>query len=114
MSILNELEKYENGISFDELFHQIETSSFIPITNRIKNILDDEGIFDEFDDFDINNYQYMNLKISDDDKIGLMELNPDHLDKFNEFDIQLKDKYKMKYIDFIDYDNGNIIIVRKV
>jgi len=56
----------------------------------------------------------MKLQLSSQDKKGLINFNDDTLEKFNQLDIQLKEKqeYPYKILDFIDYDNGEILIIK--
>jgi len=71
-----------------------------------------EGLSEEHNLFDKDDWVIAELPISKEDKEGLMNFEDWALEKFNMFDIQLKDKYDVKLIDLIDYDQGTLHIVK--
>jgi hypothetical protein len=111
MNTSNECEP-ANG-DFSELFDQIEHGQYIPIDDGIYDTITAEG-WNETTGVDIKGmYDYIVLDINDSDKMGLMEFNSYAVEKFNEFDIELKERYGVKrYIDLVDYEAGAIRIVR--
>lgn len=51
------------------------------------------------------------LSITANDKVGLKEFSDETLEKFNLFDIHLKKRLRMRYVDIIDYDHGSVRIL---
>lgn len=106
----------ENYKSFKNYFQQIENNHYLPLTKKIWNDINIDGYVDEVNDYngdyDKNNYSYTELIISTDDKDGLINFNNDTIEKWNDFDIEFKNKYYPDYIDYIDYDNGKIYIIK--
>ena len=70
-----------------------------------------EGLTEEFDVYDRNKWVMAELPITDEDSNELKQETENIQEKFNQFDIMLKNKYNMKYIDLIDYKNGIVKIV---
>lgn len=109
-------ESFDN--KFEEYYNQIMNNSYSDVSDKIwDNILLDgypEEVNNWEGDFDKSNYKYLILNISESDKKCLKELNDDCIEKWNEFDIWLKDIAKLypNYIDIIDYDSGEIYIVK--
>ncbi len=85
---------------------------FKPVTKRIWQGIQDEGLDEENDCFDRSDWLYATLPISAEEKIGLMKTSEDVVNGFNLFDIKLKSEYDMRVIDLIDYDNGSVYLVR--
>lgn len=100
----------KNNIEF--YLKQLESLQFQEVSDETWETIQDEGLDEEFDLFYRNDYQEALLPISSEDKIGLMNLTEEMLNKFNEFDINLKENFHMKYIDFINYDNGSVKIIK--
>ena len=103
--------------SNQEYIEQIEDSIFNPLADKLSlwQTIDEEGLVEEYDEgLDINSWEYMTLRISDEDSRGLIQLDEDIIEKFNELDIQLKEKFNMRIIDFIDYNIGQVYILRYI
>ena len=85
------------------------------ITAEIWDSIQDEGLHTEKKAYSKNNWEYAILPISKTDKNGLKRFYTETIEKFNDFDIQLKEIYHMRYIDLIDYDRGivNIVVVKR-
>ena len=107
------------SLTVDNYINQLNTNEYINITNKLFNDIEDEGWLEQLEDFynrrfDKTNFKYMALKLTDNDKQGLINFDDDVIEKFNYFDIKLKsmDKYPFKKLDLIDYDNGVVFIVK--
>ena len=107
------------SLTVDDYINQLNTNEYINITNKLFNDIEDEGWLEQLEDFynrrfDKTNFKYMTLKLTDNDKQGLINFDDDVIEKFNDFDIKLKsmDKYPFKKLDLIDYDNGIVFIVK--
>lgn len=89
----------------------IPNLKYHPVDEIIWDMILEEGLDEEFEKYDKSNWYFAKLNLSDKDKIGLQSLDPDTIEKFNEFDIRLKDIFELTFIDLIDYDKGEVIIV---
>lgn len=58
-----------------------------------------------------SDWYFGRLKLTDEDKIGLQNFDLEILKKFNKFDIELKETFGLNFIDLIDYENGEVIVV---
>lgn len=103
------------SLGFENYFDQITNGNFIRINNKIWSNIKEDGFDEEMDDNNKENYSYIVLNIPIEDQDGLKNYNNDIIDKWNEFDIMLKEKKKLYdkgYLDMIDYDNGKIYIIK--
>ena len=91
---------------------QIPKLKFKPVTPKIWSAIRWEGLDDEQDKSKRSQWMFAELKLKESDKNGLMGYVEETIEKFNRFDIQLKNIYKMKLIDLIEYDAGRVYIVR--
>ncbi len=91
---------------------QIPKLTFKPVSDSVWETIQDEGLDEEQNKPNRQSWEMAELKVSTNDQKMLKGFDDDTLEKFNDFDIKLKDKYKLKYIDLIDYDKGKITIVR--
>lgn len=99
--------------SIDELLYQVTRNVYKPITWDIYKTLGLEDFFDHVGTSDLKEFSYTQLRIPNTDKTGLIAQREDVLDKYNSFDIALKDVYgTKKYIDLIDYDRGVALVVK--
>ena len=57
----------------------------------------------EFDKLSIDDFKEAELHISEEDKDGLILFKAEYINKFNIFDIRLKEKFNMKYVCNIEY-----------
>lgn len=86
--------------------------TYNPVDDETWEIIDEwEGLTEEFDVYDRNKWVMAELPITDEDSDELKQETESIQEKFNQFDIMLKNKYNMKYIDLIDYKNGIVKIV---
>lgn len=114
--MIRKFESFINKNDFSTYFDQLNNNDYYPLTKELWGDLESDGYPDEVNDYngdyDINNYKYTTIEIDNKDKNGLMSFDEDIIEKWNDFDIELKDKYYPNYIDFIDYDNGIIYIIK--
>lgn len=95
-----------------------DKSDWLSITDDIYNQVEEEGWIDDLEymygDINKEDIKYKELKITKKDKEGLINFDEDIVDDFNEFDIEIKEtqKYPYKIIDFIDYENGKVYILK--
>ena len=86
--------------------------TYNPVDDETWEIIDEwEGLTEEFDVYDRNKWVMAELPITDEDSNELKQETENIQEKFNQFDTMLKNKYNMKYIDLIDYQNGIVKIV---
>lgn len=91
---------------------QIPKLIFKPITREIFTDLEYDGLPYEINKPKQSQWLYAELKLSPKDKLGLRNNEPEYIKKFNLFDIGLKNTYKMRLIDFIDYTGGRVYIMK--
>jgi hypothetical protein len=91
--------------------NQIDSLTFTEISKDVWETIQLEGLDEEFDGFLKSQWSMAELVISEEDKDGLIKFNKDTVEFFNLFDIHLKENYT-NLIDFIDYDKGNIKIIK--
>jgi len=108
-------ENSKNNLLFTILFNQIEQKVFMPITDKIFNNIDEDGYTEEVNnyegDYEQLNFEYIELDFDDKYKQGLINSDDDIVELFNDFDIELKEKYG-DILDYIDYDTGTVIIIK--
>lgn len=91
---------------------QIDKLEFSVVNDNVFEIIETEGLNEEFDCFESSLWLSAKLIIKDDDKTGLIEMNQYTVEKFNYFDIILKERYNNTIVDLIDYDLGTITLVK--
>ena len=102
---------------FQEFHNQIMNSGFEPLTEEIWDNMLLDGFPEEVNnyqgDYDQDNYEYLILEISKEDQDGLKSGSDDASNKWNDFDIWLKEEQKLypKYLDYIDYEKGEVYII---
>lgn len=102
---------------FEKYHQQIINSGFDALTEELWDELLMEGFPEEVNDYqgdyDKNNYEYIILNISKEDKEGLKAATDDAVNKWNDFDIWLKEEQKLypKYLDMIYYEKGEVYII---
>jgi hypothetical protein len=86
-----------------------EVFDFIVMEGWIQSIEDDQERGLCFCDF-----EFLTLNLSPKDKSGLQSLDQITVEKFNELDIRIKNLQEYPYytLDFIDYDEGVVYIIR--
>jgi len=113
LKLYEDYKKNEWSILIDEILK----SEFLPITDELWESINMDGYSEEVNDyegdFDRNNYTYMEIELSDKDRIGLINMDEDVLERYNDFDVYFKaEGYYPEYIDLIDYDEGKIYIIK--
>jgi|AntRauTorckE6833_2_1112554.scaffolds.fasta_scaffold03465_3 hypothetical protein len=115
---MNHLKLYEDYHSdeWSDLIRRVLSSEFQPITDTLWDSIELDGYTEEVNDykgdFDRSHYTYTEVEISNEDKQGLISMDSNTIDKWNDFDIELKDNHYPAYLDFIDYDNGKVYVVK--
>ena len=107
---------FENGVGGGETdIDIINNLNWQPINFKIwKTLKDDEGWTEEYDIKSKSDLEMSEYPITDIDKSGLKMLDFDTVEKFNRFDINIKEKYGAEnIIDLIDYDKGQVVLVRR-
>ena len=99
---------------FKNLFNQIQNGNYQPISDDVWGSLEIDGFPEEVNDFDLKHYEMLDLEIPIDDEIGLAEFNDNVVNKYNNFDIELKNSGWLEkgYLDLIDYEAGKIFIIK--
>lgn len=109
-----------NQTDLDYYLEQIQNNDeYYELTRDLYENIEDEGwlenLEDEYDkELGIEDFEYFKLDVTPSDKIGLIYYDDNTLEKFNEFDIRIKEmsEYPYNMLDFIDYDDGQIYIIR--
>jgi len=58
-------------------------------------------------------YEFIELNLPESDEFGLTTNDEEFVNKYNEFDIELKEQlYDKGYLDLIDYEGGKVYIVK--
>ena len=111
--LLTEWRKFlKEGSEFADLLSQVdEKGKYKPLTDEVWDAIQEEGYDEELDLYDPEDFEYMELKIPPEDVEALKAYSDEALEKYNRFDIELKEKYE-NHIDLIDYDNGVVKVVR--
>jgi len=117
---LKTFESYSNESDIKKYLEQVKNeNNYIKITSQLFDEILDEGFVDDLEEinnkkYTINDFVYFELKISETDKKGLINFDDIILNKFNDFDWELKELQEgyPTIVDFIDYDNGKIFIIK--
>lgn len=102
---------------FSDYIKQIQNGEYKECTEELWEDIQIDGFCEEVNnyegDFNKENYSFIILRISEEDKLGLINNDPEIVEKYNQFDIYLKDNnYYPKYLDMINYDTGQIYIIK--
>lgn len=97
---------------------QVHNNTYLDLTDDLFNDISEEGWLDNLEEFydksfNKSNFRYTTLNLDDADRQGLIDFDDDVIEKFNDFDIELKElsDYPFILIDFIDYDKGIVYII---
>ena len=101
----------EGESEFADLLLQVRDGEYKPLTDRVWGAIQHEGFNEELELYNPEDFEYMVLKIPPEDEVALKAYSDEALEKYNRFDIELKEKYE-NHIDLIDYDNGVVKVVR--
>lgn len=100
---------------FDTLITQILNDSlYQKCTNEIFDIIQTEGLDEEFNKFKKSDWTFFTLQIPENISNKIKNFDHEILNMLNEFDMIIKNRFKMKYIDLIDYDLGKIRIIKQL
>ena len=98
---------------------QIFLGTYIGLTPEVFDFIVQEGWIESIEDDQerglcFADFEFLTLNLSPDDKSRLHQLDQNTIEKFNELDIRIKNQQKYPYytLDFIDYDEGVIYIIR--
>lgn len=91
---------------------EVGTLSFVPVTPEVWDTIQDEGLDEEQGAPNSIQWSMANLPISREDAVKLRQYDNDTIDKFNRFDIALKEKFDGRIVDLIDYDAGIVRLVK--
>lgn len=113
------LKLYEAFDTIQDYLHQVDMGDYQELTQELYDFICMEGwlvsLEEEYDtEFNIEDFEYIKLKLTDEDKKGLIEMDDETMNKFNDFDLKLKEDQEFPYpfLDFIDYDEGIVYIIR--
>ena len=110
--LLTEWRKFlKEGSEFTDLLSQVRAGEYEPLTDEVWEVIQDEGYNEELELYNPEDFEYMVLTIPHEDVEALKAFSAEALEKYNRFDIELKEKYE-NHIDLIDYDNGVVKVVR--
>ena len=109
--LMENFRKYLNESEFSGVLSQVETNQYENLTPDVWETIQDEGYDEELELYNPEDFEYTVLSLPPEDTEPLKAYAEEALEKWNRFDIELKEKYK-NHIDLIDYDNGIIKIVR--
>jgi len=112
--------KHIDSYKFKDIFDQIKDGDFKDLNNDIWESLEYDGWIDDASrvgygkyGLDKEDYEYIEIDIPEEDEFGLITLDDNIIEKYNDFDIEFKDKYYNKgYLDLVNYDEGKLFIVR--
>lgn len=124
MRELKHLVYFDNFIKINESISEEKTiddylsevflsDDYKELTNKLFDLISIEGwlvsIEEEFnEEYTKEDFEYIKLKLSESDKLGLINMDDDIVNKFSAFDLKLKEGQEHPYdtLDFIDYDKG--------
>ena len=112
-------ENIQDNKTIQDYLKQVEYGDYEELTTELYDLISMEGwlvsIEDEFgEEYNQEDFEYLKLDLSEKDRLGLINMNEDVVEKFNDFDMELKKvgEYPYDTLDFIDYDNGIVYIIR--
>lgn len=98
---------------------QIFLGTYVGLTPEVFDFIVQEGWIQSIEDDQerglcFANFEFLTLNLSPKEKSGLQQLDQDTIEKFNELDIRIKNQqtYPFYTLDFIDYYEGVVYIVR--
>jgi hypothetical protein len=112
-------ENIQDNKTIQDYLKQVEYGDYEELTTELYDLISMEGwlvsIEDEFgEEYEQEDFEYLKLDLSEKDRLGLINMNEDVVEKFSDFDMKLKKvgEYPYDTLDFIDYDNGIVYIIR--
>lgn len=108
-------------ININNYLNQIEYGDYKDLPQFLFDMISMEGwlvnIEEEYnEEYYIDDFEYLTLELSDEDKKGLKNMDKNVVEKFSKLDLELKKQMTYPYdtLDFIDYDKGVVHIIRLV
>lgn len=100
-----------------EYWNQIyDNNNWTPLDKKIYDDINDKGWFDEFIENDmfiaIDNFLMKRIKISEKHKVGIIKFDDVEINYFIRFEIEIKNKFPLGMLLYVDYDNGEVYIVK--
>jgi hypothetical protein len=99
-------------VSESNYIDAVSTLHFESVTPDVWETIQDEGLDEEQDAPNFVQWSMATLPISGEDSARLRQFDDDTVEKFNSFDIALKEKFNGKIIDLIDYEAGVVRLVK--
>jgi hypothetical protein len=98
---------------------QIFLGTYCLLTPEVFDFICQEGWIQSIEDAQEKglcfcDFEFLTLNLTSEDKSGLQGLDQNTIEKFNELDIRIKNQqeYPFYTLDFIDYDEGVVYIIR--
>ena len=98
---------------------QIFLGTYIGLTPEVFDFIVQEGWIQSIEDDQerelcFADFEFLTLNLTSEDKSRLQRLDQNTIEKFNELDIRIKNQQEYPYftLDFIDYDEGVVYIIR--
>ena len=98
---------------------QIFLGTYVGLTPVVFDFICQEGWIQSIEDDQetglcFADFEFLTLILTSEDKSGLQRLDQNTIEKFNELDIRIKNQQEYPYytLDFIDYDEGVVYIIR--
>ena len=114
----DDLDKYK---SINDYMEDVDYGTYDELTDELYYLISEDGwlgqLEEEYEEeYSVEDFEYTTLDLSDEDREGLMNEDDDIVDKFNDFDIKLKETqlYPFDTLDFIDYDKGIVYIINLI
>lgn len=114
-----ELENYKSVNDYIE--DDVDYGAYDELTEELYKMISEEGWLEQLQDeyeeeYSIEDFEYTTLQLTDEDTEGLINMDNNIVDKFNEFDVKLKESQLYPYDtnDFIDYDKGIVYVINLI
>jgi len=114
-------ENTQNNKTIQDYLKQVEYGDYEELPTELYDLISMEGwlvnIEDEFnEEYEQEDFEYLKLDLSEKDRLGLINMDENIVEKFSYFDMELKNRGEYPYdtLDFIDYDNGIVYIIRLI
>jgi hypothetical protein len=121
MRIIESFNSFDTQVTIDDYMKQIRTGDYDELSQELFDLICEEGWIEQLEDehqteYTIDDFEHMTLKLSPKDRKGLMTDDENTIEKFNDLDNKLKEEGEYPYdtLDFIDYDNVTVHIIRLI
>jgi len=116
-----ENEDLDNYKSVNDYMEDVDYGTYDELTDELYKLISEEGWLEQLqeeyeEEYSIEDFEYTTLELTEEDSEGLINMEDDIVEKFNDFDIKLKEtqRYPFDTLDFIDYDNGIVYVVNLI